>query len=465
MQESNDKDRPQGDARAQASPAAHASRRGSGRVRPTSSRKRSAIADEGEDQGGQAKKGMLFLAAVILVYILYLVLSGQMSDFVSALSQVDRGWLIAACVCFCFYFFFGVGAYVVAVWLDPDSPVGIRDLMSVEASGIFFGNLTPLMMGSVPAQVYRLTRAGLDVGEATATQLTRFIMFQVGEVLFSALMLAARFGFFLETYGDIVFLNLAIFFLHLLQLVGLFVVCLCPGLVMRVGNAAIKWVSKRGWFKKADYSKWYNVVNNEVAEFSDAFRRAAKHLPSMALTCVVTLCQLSCLYMIPWFVLHAFGYDADFLSCLAAASMVQLIATAVPLPGGTGGTEGGFALFFGPLFGASTTAGFLVWRVITFFAPTLVAAALLSLRSTHTDSIYQRWNTFRHGSRRRVVMTDVHRASHAAVRATRGAGAAVGRAGREVGGAVREAEGQARRGARDPRRGTHGSSDGRGRQD
>jgi signal peptidase II len=31
--------------------------------------------------------------------------------------------------------------------------------------------------------------------------------------------------------------------------------------------------------------------------------------------------------------------------------MVQMVATAVPLPGGTGGAEGGFMLFYGKLFG------------------------------------------------------------------------------------------------------------------
>ena len=71
------------------------------------------------------------------------------------------------------YFIFGVIAYAIAVWLDPDSPVGIRDLISVEASGVFFGNLTPMMVGGTPAQIYRLTKAGQPVGEAGATQFTR----------------------------------------------------------------------------------------------------------------------------------------------------------------------------------------------------------------------------------------------------------------------------------------------------
>lgn len=350
---------------------------------------------EGDDTEG-ARKGALFLGGVVVVYIIYLVVSGQMQQFLDALSGVSVPWLVAGAICFVFYFIFGVLAYAIAVWLDQDSPVGVRDLISVEASGIFFGNLTPMMAGAIPSQIFRLTRTGLDPGEAMATQFTRFIMFQFGVVLFAALALLGRFAFFLETYGNIVFLNLVVFGVHALQLIGLFVICLCPNFVMKIGNWIIKFASQRGWLK--DYAKWYEMVNVQVAEFSDAFRRAAKHLPSMLLTLAVTMAQLASLYMIPWFVLNAFGKQGDFFSCLAAGSMVQMVASAVPLPGGTGGAEGGFALFYGPMFGSALTAGYLVWRLITFIGPTILSAPLLGLRSTSTQSIYQRWNNFRHGA-------------------------------------------------------------------
>ena len=358
-------------------------------VAPKAQVGKGAGGSDNDDNKTSARKGAIFLVGVLVVYVAYLVFSGQMSTFVDALAGVDTHWVWAAAFCYLMYFVFGVLAYVIAVIIDPESPVGVRDLMSVEASGVFFGNLTPMMAGAVPSQIVRLTRTGLDPGEASATQFTRFIMFQFGVVLFAAIMLIAKFGFFLESYGDIVFLNLVVFGVHLLELVGLFVVCLCPGFVRRVGNSAIHFADRRHWLKDTEH--WTEVVNVQVQEFADAFKRAAADLPSMGLTLVVTMAQLACLYMIPWFVLHAFGRDADFLECLAAGSMVQMVASAVPLPGGTGGAEGGFALFYGPLFGDAATAGYLIWRIVTFFAPTLLAAPLLGLRSTSGVSLYHRW--------------------------------------------------------------------------
>ena len=352
------------------------------------SRRRSGD-DEAENKA-KARKGAIFLGVVVIIYILYLIFSGQMGQFVEALSRVDLSWVALAGVCFAGYFFFGVVAYAIAVYIDHDSPVGVRDLMSVEASGIFFGNLTPMMAGAIPSQIVRLTRTGLDVGEASATQFTRFIMFQLGVVLFAAIMLIAKLGFFFETYGDIVMINLIVFGVHFLELAGLFVVCLCPNFVMKVGNSLIGFFLKRGWLKNEEH--WNEMVNVQVMEFSHAFKTAAKDLPSMLLTLVVTMAQLACFYMIPWFVLHAFGIQGDFLNCLAAGSMVQMVATAVPLPGGTGGAEGSFFMFYGAMFGAANiNAGFLIWRIVTFFAPTILSAPLLGLRSRNrSQSIYQR---------------------------------------------------------------------------
>lgn len=344
---------------------------------------------QGGDDNAQARKGAIFLGGVVVLYVVYLVATGQMATLIAALAGVDTGWVMGAVFCYVLYFIFGVMAYAIAVYLDHDSPVGILDLMSVEASGVFFGNLTPMMAGAVPSQIYRLTRTGLDVGEASATQFTRFIMFQLAVVLFAALMLIAKLGFFFEAYGNIVVLNLVVFGVHLAECVALFVICLCPGVVMRFGNWAIEFLSSHGWLKNREH--WDEMVNVQVMEFSNAFKRAAQDLPSMGLTLVVTMLQLASLYTIPWFVLNAFGVRGDFLECLAAGSMVQMVASAVPLPGGTGGAEGGFVMFYKHMFGPATSAGFLVWRIVTFFGPTILAAPLLGLSTRNrTVSIYRR---------------------------------------------------------------------------
>ena len=338
----------------------------------------------GGDDNKSARRGAIFIGVVLIGYIVYLVVTGQMGQFWAAMSSVQMPWLFAACFCMFLYLVFGIVAYAIAVWLDPDSPVGIRDLISVEASGIFFGNLTPMMMGSTPAQIYRLTKAGQNVGEAGATQFTRFIVYQFGLVAWGAILLLARMPFFAERYGEIGG--------HCCILLGIFAVALMPKTVTRVAHCIINWLERVG-VSATKIEGWRTFVDGEIYSFSEKFKLSAGHFSSMLLTVVITMLQLAFFYLVPYFLMLSFGHhEVDFFSVMAASAFVQLLSSAVPLPGGTGGAEGGFALFLGHFFGTASTAGYLLWRLITFIAPTILAAPLLGLKSAHNESIHARWD-------------------------------------------------------------------------
>jgi uncharacterized protein (TIRG00374 family) len=336
---------------------------------------------------GQVHKSLAFLGIVTLAYLAYLIFSGQMDVFLSSLSQVDSSWILRGALCYLVYYVIGVSAYVLSVITDPNSPVGVRDLMSVEAAGIFFMNLTPNGMGAAPAQIYRLTRSGLS-----ALHSTRFIMYEAGEGIFAAIMLIFRLDYFLNSFGDFIIIGILLFAFKILECVVLFAICAYPKFFSSIGNWVLRFANKHGWVK--DYDHWYQVVNNQIMEFSDGFKSAAKNKGDLIGVLVLTLLQLGCLYALPWFVLNAFGKEADLITCLASGSMLELLTSAIPLPGGTGGAEGGFALLFGGMFGAQASAGFVLWRAIEYFLPTLCAAPLLGLRSTSGESINHRFKRY-----------------------------------------------------------------------
>lgn len=375
----------------------------------------------GGDDHKTARRGAIFIGIVLLGYIVYLVATGQVAQFMDAMRNVSVPWLLVACLCMLLYLVFGILAYAIAVWLDPKSPVGVRDLISVEASGIFFGNLTPMMMGSTPAQIYRLTKAGQNVGEAGAIQFTRFIVYQFGLVVWGAILMLARMPFFAEQYGDITLLCVFSFGGHVLILMAIFAIALMPKTVTRVAHWGINVLSRMGVARER-CDGWRGFVDGEINSFSEKFRLAAGHLSSMALTVVITMLQLAFFYLVPYYLMLAFGHhDVDFFSVMAASAFVQLLSSAVPLPGGTGGAEGGFALFLGHFYGSAATAGYLLWRLITFIAPTILAAPLLGLHSAHNESLHDRWDRLmvrfgrtRHGAGQKRVRTGARAGASAA---------------------------------------------------
>ena len=234
------------------------------------------------------------------------------------------------------------------------------------------------------------------MGEAGATQFTRFIVYQFGLVVWGAILLAARMPFFLERYSDVQALTILCFFSfggHVsLSCSPHSPSPLCPRFVMRVAHWGLTILARVG-VSTAKVERWRAFVDGEVYSFSEKFKLSAGHFNSMALTVVITMLQLAFFYLVPYFIMLAFGkHDVDFLSVMAASAFVQLLSSAVPLPGGTGGAEGGFALFLGHFYGEAATAGYLLWRLITFIAPTILAAPLLGLKSAHNESIHARWD-------------------------------------------------------------------------
>ncbi|MBO7675351.1 MAG: flippase-like domain-containing protein [Atopobiaceae bacterium] len=357
----------------------------------------SAGAERREDMGS-VRKSVLFLGVVAVAYFLYLLFSGELGTFVDSLAGADYGWVAVAGLCYVAYYVLGVLAYAIAVIGDSTSRLGILDLMSVEGTGIFFSNLTPNGTGGAPAQILRLTRSGLSVGAAGALQYTRFIIYEAGEGVFAALMLIPRMGYFLDTYGNVVLVGALLFGAKVVEVTGLLLVCLLPKQVSAVGNWGLRLVHGWGWIKEDRFVRWSHAVNEQIYEFSNGFKTGARNWRLMVLTLVVTLAQLGFQYALPWVVLQAFGRQADFLTCWACGSMLELLTSAIPLPGGTLGAEGGFAFLFGGMFGETLSAGYVVWRMVEYVLPVLAAVPLMGLRSKSGLSLnarLRRWRTRR----------------------------------------------------------------------
>ena len=108
------------------------------------------------------------------------------------------------------------------------------------------------------------------------------------------------------------------------------------------------------------------------------------------------------MYALPYFVLRAFGEPADLAICLASGSMLELLINAIPLPGGTGGAEVGFAYLFRGMFGQHLAAGFVIWRAVEYLLPVLIAAPCMGMRSNGGVSIRRRWDSLWGGITGRV---------------------------------------------------------------
>ncbi len=327
--------------------------------------------------------GIAFLALVAVGFVVWLFASGTAGTFFDALAHADPRWALAGVCCFFGYLVLDSLCYRVAGRL-AGARLGTRDVVSVAAAGIVFGYLTPSQMGGAPAQIVRLSQVGLKIGDSSAVQITKFFVYQAAVTLLGAAVLIARSGYFIEHFGNIVVVSVLSFAVHLLIMAFMVAVVFAPGLIRRLCHFAVRFgarlLGRTRFFKDPD--ALHRRVDEEVDAYSGAVRSAVRHGGIVVTAVVVTLLQLVVLYCAPYCVLRALGVEgADFFTTLCAAAFIQLIMTAVPLPGGTGGAEGGFVLFFGAELGALTAAGVVLWRAFTFYIPVVACVPLLGLRS------------------------------------------------------------------------------------
>ncbi len=331
--------------------------------------------------------GALFLAVVLIGNIVYLYVTHQVDEAGEALSKASVGWLVAMGILMLGNLVFGGAAYLITAWLDPETTMGVRDSISVEASGTFFGNLTPLSVGGLPGQIWRLCKAGYTPGEATAVQLARFSVYQLAQTIVAAVLLLAYWGPIQAQYGRIIWVAFAIVGFKVVQTAIIVLLCLFPNFVMRAGNWLISVLKFWGLTKKligeARLEAWRLGIHEETTKFGMAFRQLAGAWRQMLIVLIVSILQVGCFYATDWFALEAFGVHLGFGETLCLGTLVQLVATVVPTPGGTGGIEAAFLYFFSGALGSAALSCFLVWRVVTFYAYTGVCGALTFMKSSH----------------------------------------------------------------------------------
>ena len=103
-------------------------------------------------------------------------------------------------------------------------------------------------------------------------------------------------------------------------------------------------------------------------------------------TVVLSTLQLTVYFLVPYFILRAFGLNASAFSMIAAQAFVLMISSFVPLPGAAGGAELSFFTFFKLFFPANLlNISVLVWRLVTFYLTVCVGMCFTLWQKGNTE--------------------------------------------------------------------------------
>lgn len=228
----------------------------------------------------------------------------------------------------------------------------------------FTSAVTPSTIGGAPLATYAMSKEGIKLGDAGAIVLYGVLLDQIWFALAIPILLIC--GMFYEVVppeiGLVGDLSMALLYIGLLAYAGLLAygVLVNPSAIKKVVN----FVFRLPILKK--YSGKIEVEAENLEEYAHQLRKKplsfllkAFFLSTMSWILRISLATIVVLSLLP---------APEVLSLLRSLAM-NLAFLVVPTPGGSGGVEGLFVLFQGPLIAREGFIGLAVflWRIISYY--------------------------------------------------------------------------------------------------
>lgn len=327
------------------------------------------------------KKLNIFILILITLLVLFFSLKDNFDEIVKTIFTMNIWFfLVAILFLILFWIFRTYPMYSFCKKINKDFK--FLSALQLTLRTQFFNAVTPFATGGQPYQIYYLKHAGLNYAESTSVVLENFIVYQIALVILGLIALISNYVFHLfnkvELLGHLITLG---FIINTLIIVVMFVIAFSKKLNKFLINIGITVLTKLRIVK--DKEKKLQEWEENIIKFNQSAKVLLKDKGNFISNILYNFIALSCLYLIPLFVLYSMGNFHAFNSGIAivTSAYVMIIGSFVPIPGGTGGLEYGFVQFYGNFItGSSLSALMLVWRFITYYFGLIVGAIALNIK-------------------------------------------------------------------------------------
>jgi len=234
----------------------------------------------------------------------------------------------------------------------------------VQLSWDFVSSVTPSTIGGAPIATFVMSKEGLKLGQSTAIILYGVLLDQLWFALAIPILLVA--GIYYEVVPSNIGLvgeaSMLLIYAALLTYAGLLAygVLKNPTMLKKIIKSVFKLPILRRWKEQVEEEAEY------LEEYSHELRK--KPFSFLAKAFLLSTSSWLCRIALPTIVILSLLPANELLSILRSLAM-NLAFLIMPTPGGSGGVEGLFAIFQGPLIDRKAFIGLAVfaWRIISYY--------------------------------------------------------------------------------------------------
>lgn len=317
------------------------------------------------------KKNHKLINIIVLVLatslILYFTLKDNFVKTLQVIKNMNLFWIIISFLLMFIYWIFRSISFQ-KLTQKFNQKYSLKSAFKIIMSSNFFNGITPFSSGSQPFQVYMLKKDNVKLSNGTNVIIQNFISYQIALLILALIAIFCNMLLGQFIINGLMFNVIIIgFIINIVITVGLFIVSFVPKLNEKIVNFIVKVLSFLRIVKDKGKTKarWYNSLSS--------FHKGAiilfKNKKDFFLNVFYNLMALIFYSLIPLTLLYSTGNYENFgmLIAINASSLVAIVGSYVPLPGGSGGLEWSFIYFFGQYVpNGPVQAMMLIWRFITY---------------------------------------------------------------------------------------------------
>lgn len=235
------------------------------------------------------------------------------------------------------------------------------------AIGRYYDAITPMSTGGQPFQVFYLKNRGLNVAAAVSVPVGKYV---VNQLCISVLWTICLIVGFATSAGFTQVLCFVGWAMNSLLMVAVAVL----SINQRVGKKIVVFVLRALQKVKIikDYEKRYNQVIKIVTDFQVTLKSFLKDGWLFAKLIITNVFAILLHYSIAFMVYCVMAGQIDFSmfwEIFLLAVMIDMAASFIPLPGGTGVSELSFTALFAAVISPASmlTWALLIWRFLTYY--------------------------------------------------------------------------------------------------
>lgn len=313
---------------------------------------------------------VVILSSIIFLYF-FLYLNG-LNQLVKILKEINGLWLLVASVLMLIYWAFEI-LIIHELTRLPFPEQKFRKSIKAAMIGQFFGSVTPFQTGAQPAIFYALVEEGIDSGSASSILMMKFIVHQTTMTIYSFIIIILKFSYFKSMISGLFYLCLLGFVFNLGIILIAVMFSINKGFTKGLLSGVFKFLSRMKLVRK--WEQHESKIEKSLNDFHNNAKLIAKNYKVIIKVAVINTAQLTVFYVIPYFIYRSFNLaSASLWNMLAAQTLVMMIVSITPLPGGSGGAEGGFTLLFSLFFKENILPAVILWRAITYYSCIFIGA-------------------------------------------------------------------------------------------